>query len=241
MKKIVSFLGISLIFLSSCVYLFYFYLPSLSEPEGLSLEVKSRAEAKNELGFVPLVSPTGTAFLPENSETDDLAIAQEEEQKSLQGLFDSQAEAAKKTVRKTGSSRYKGAAIPDGWQNMEPKVIELYLTEQKMRLWENGQNINEFQVSSGRRGMDTPTGLFRVKNKIDLAYSRKYRLYMPYWMAFTNYGHGIHELPVFKNGVREGANHLGRPVSHGCVRLGIGAAQQVYGWANVGTPVVIHY
>ena len=89
--------------------------------------------------------------------------------------------------------------------------------------------------------MATPTGVFNVRNKINVAYSRKYRLYMPYWMAFTPWGHGIHELPVFKNGKREGANHLGRPVSHGCVRLGIGPAQTTYAWANVGTPVVIHY
>jgi lipoprotein-anchoring transpeptidase ErfK/SrfK len=59
-------------------------------------------------------------------------------------------------------------------------------------------------------------------------------------MQFTGAGHGIHELPEWKNGYKEGANHLGTPVSHGCVRLGVGPAAKVYGWAEVGTPIVIH-
>jgi len=89
--------------------------------------------------------------------------------------------------------------------------------------------------------MSTPTGTFKILNKAGRAYSRKYNLYMPYWMAFTGVGHGIHELPEWKSGYKEGANHLGIPVSHGCVRLGIGPAKTVFNWSSVGTPVVIHY
>jgi hypothetical protein len=66
-------------------------------------------------------------------------------------------------------------------------------------------------------------------------------LYMPYWMAITPDGkYGIHELPEWPGGYKEGANHLGRPVSHGCVRLGVGAAKTVYEWASEGTTVVVH-
>ena len=63
---------------------------------------------------------------------------------------------------------------------------------------------------------------------------------MPYWMAFIGNSYGIHELPYYPNGYREGSNLLGQSVSHGCVRLGIGAAGRVYSWALVGTPVVVH-
>ena len=59
---------------------------------------------------------------------------------------------------------------------------------------------------------------------------------MPFWMQFTGMGHGIHELPEWPGGYKEGAAHLGIPVSHGCVRLGIGPAQTVYNWADKGTP-----
>jgi len=53
-------------------------------------------------------------------------------------------------------------------------------------------------------------------------------------------GYFIHELPYWPGGYREGENHLGIPVSHGCVRLGIGAAAKVYQFAAIGTKVVIH-
>jgi len=59
-------------------------------------------------------------------------------------------------------------------------------------------------------------------------------------MAFVGSKYGLHELPEWANGYKEGQNHLGIPVSHGCVRLGIGDAAQVYNWAEVGTPVYIH-
>jgi len=63
---------------------------------------------------------------------------------------------------------------------------------------------------------------------------------MPYWMAFTGAGHGIHELPEWPGGAKEGAGHLGIPVSHGCVRLGVGPAGTIYGWANIGDAVYVH-
>jgi lipoprotein-anchoring transpeptidase ErfK/SrfK len=59
-------------------------------------------------------------------------------------------------------------------------------------------------------------------------------------MPFIGSTYGLHALPEWPNGYREGENHLGIPVSHGCVRLSTAAAAQVYSWADVGTIVVIH-
>ena len=237
MKKIIGFLGLSFVFLIGALYLFYFYLPSFGEPEGLSLEIKTKASVERELGFIPVVSPLSTVFLPENSDMDELEAQREDEQQSLQALYDQDAEAARKKRTYRG---YGGAAIPGNWQTMNPKVIEMNLSAQTLSRWENGNKLDENRISSGKRGMATPTGLFRIRNKADIAYSRKYRVYMPYWMAFTSAGHGIHELPIFKSGKREGENHLGTPVSHGCVRLGVGPAQTFYNWTDVGTPIIIH-
>lgn len=239
MKKIVGFLGLAFLFLAGGFYLFYFYLPSLAEPEGLSLEIKTEREAKKELGFLPIVSPSQTVFLPEIKDVAALEAQQEKEAEELQAILDQEVEAAKKVIK--SKVKYQGAPVPANFPNLAPKVIEINLSTQKLSRWENGQKLDENLVSTGKRGMATPTGVFNVRNKIGLAYSRKYRLYMPYWMAFTSLGHGIHELPVFRSGAREGANHLGRPVSHGCVRLGVGPAATAYSWATVGTPVVIHY
>jgi lipoprotein-anchoring transpeptidase ErfK/SrfK len=123
----------------------------------------------------------------------------------------------------------------------EGKYIDINLAKQNLSIFEDGEILGTYKVSSGKKGMATPTGTFKVMSKAGRAYSKKYKLYMPYWMQFTGAGHGIHELPEWANGYKEGANHLGIPVSHGCVRLGVGPAARVFGWAEIGTPIVIHY
>lgn len=131
-------------------------------------------------------------------------------------------------------------ATPDA-KISEGKYIDINLAKQQLSIFENSERLGTYKVSTGKRGMATPTGTFKVMGKRGRAWSRKYNLYMPYFMQFTGQGHGIHELPEWKNGYKEGAAHLGIPVSHGCVRLGVGPAAKVYNWADVGTQIVIHY
>jgi len=122
------------------------------------------------------------------------------------------------------------------------KYIAVDISEQKLRYYQNGYLINEQIVSSGKKSMPTPIGEFKILNKIEVAYSRAYNLYMPHWLGFTWGGAGIHGLPYWKNGkkiVYEGANHLGQRVSHGCVRLSLEAAEELYDWVVVGTPVFV--
>jgi len=126
-------------------------------------------------------------------------------------------------------------------KKIEGKYIDINLDAQIMSIFENGKIIDAFLISSGKKGMDTPKGEHPIYNKVPRAWSGAYALYMPYWMAITSTGKfGIHELPEWPGGYKEGANHLGIPVSHGCVRLGVGSAEKVYNWAEIGTPVVVY-
>lgn len=125
-----------------------------------------------------------------------------------------------------------------------PRYIEIDLSEQKLRYWRLGEKVGEERISTGKWSTPTPIGQFKTYNKARLAYSRRYKLYMAYWMAITSNGlYGIHELPHwrFKDGTikYEGEDHLGTPVSHGCIRLSRGGAKKLYDWAPVGTPVII--
>lgn len=120
------------------------------------------------------------------------------------------------------------------------RYIDIDLSSQTLTVFENRSAVYRYKISTGKRDMPTPIGTFSIRNKIRRAYSRRYDLYMPWWLGFTSSGHGIHELPEWRNGVKEGAGHLGIPVSHGCVRLGVGAAKNVYDWANIGDIVYIH-
>lgn len=121
------------------------------------------------------------------------------------------------------------------------KYIDINLSKQHLSIFENGMRLGTYRISAGKRGMATPTGSFKILSKRSRAWSNKYKLFMPYWMQFTPVGHGIHELPEWPGGYKEGVAHLGRPVSHGCVRLGVGPAKAVYEWADIGIPVIIHY
>jgi lipoprotein-anchoring transpeptidase ErfK/SrfK len=131
--------------------------------------------------------------------------------------------------------RFTRAQVKNG------KYIDINLGVQVMTIFENGKALESFLISSGKRGMDTPKGQFKVSNKHPRPWSKAYGLYMPYWMAIMPSGKfGIHELPEWPGGYKEGQDHLGTPVSHGCVRLGVGAAKRVYEWAEIGTPIVIY-
>lgn len=121
------------------------------------------------------------------------------------------------------------------------KYVDVNLAQQTMVIFENGKAVDSFIISSGKKGMETPVGEFKIENKTPRAWSKKYSLWMPNWMAIVPSGEiGFHELPVWPGGYQEGANHLGTPVSHGCVRLGPGDAKKVFDWAEIGTPVIIH-
>lgn len=119
------------------------------------------------------------------------------------------------------------------------KYIDVDVSDQRLRYYQNGKLVNTFVISSGQRSMPTPYGEYKIWQKNPRAYSNKYKLYMPWWMSFKP-GYGLHELPEWPNGYKEGQNHLGKRVSHGCVRLGVGPAKALYDWAAVGTPVIVH-
>ncbi len=126
-------------------------------------------------------------------------------------------------------------------QITQGRYIDITLSNQVMVLFEDGKPIDAYLVSSGKRGMDTPKGSFTIRNKSPRAFSKTYGLYMPNWMAIEPTGKfGIHELPEWPSGYKEGASHLGIPVSHGCVRLGVGPARRVFDWTDLGTPVIVH-
>jgi lipoprotein-anchoring transpeptidase ErfK/SrfK len=124
------------------------------------------------------------------------------------------------------------------------KYIYINLKEQRLYRM-NGETLEKtYPVSSGKWSTPTPRGNFTVAGKSPNAFSRTFRLYMPYWMNFIGEGaslgeYGIHGLPTWPNGYKEGANHIGTPVSHGCVRLYDADVKEMFGWAETGTPVVI--
>ncbi|MCB1386424.1 MAG: L,D-transpeptidase [Nitratireductor sp.] len=108
-------------------------------------------------------------------------------------------------------------ATPSLASGIEAKID---LSEQTMYVYQNGFLMHRWKVSTARSGYRTPTGSYRPQRMYKKYFSRKYdNAPMPYSIFFHG-GYAIH-----------GTNHLkalGRPASHGCVRLHPENAAQLY-------------
>ena len=118
------------------------------------------------------------------------------------------------------------------------KRIEININSQELSYFLGEVRMGKFIVSSGINN-STPKGYYIVSKKSPKAWSH-YGLWMPWWMGLNSGRIGIHELPVWPNGYREGEDHLGTPISHGCIRLGIDSAKFLYNWTPVNTEVFIY-
>lgn len=123
------------------------------------------------------------------------------------------------------------------------KKIVVDIADQRTRLYENGQIIQEWVVSTGIKESPTHRGVFQVLGKEEKAYASQWELWMPYFVSVYPAGGGVvngfHELPILSSGQRLWEGALGSPASYGCIILGIPEAQTLYEWAEVGVKVVI--
>jgi len=99
-------------------------------------------------------------------------------------------------------------------------VARVDVSKQIMTVSENGQVVYSWRVSTGRKGYSTPRGTYRPTRMHRMWYSRKYdNSPMPHSIFFRG-GYAIHGTNYVKN--------LGRPASHGCVRLAPSNARALY-------------
>ena len=124
-------------------------------------------------------------------------------------------------------------------------VIHVDISEQKVQLKFRDTVVREYVASTGTFRTPTPMGRFKILLKQDLRIGNKYPHYrMPEFQMITPGGVGFHALPYLANdrGVfwNEALSHLGRPVSHGCIRLSNADAQELFELTDIGMEVVIH-
>jgi len=149
------------------------------------------------------------------------------------------------------------------WKGAElsgPLAVNIDLGEQKAQLMRGGQPASWTYVATGTSSHPTPTGSFRVTEKVQDKHSTSWGKIvdasgdtvnhnakngrdsipnggrfvgapMPYWMR-VNGAIGMHAGPI---------PNPGSPASHGCIRLPREMAEILFGVAQVGTPVQITY
>ena len=109
-----------------------------------------------------------------------------------------------------------------------PIVVVVSLNEQLAFVYRNGIRIGYSNVSTGKKGYETPTGVFTVLEKSVHHVSSIYHAKMPYTERLTWGGISLHSggLP-------------GYPSSHGCVHLPLDFSRLLFEADSMGTTVVI--
>lgn len=138
--------------------------------------------------------------------------------------------------------------------------ISIDLSEQMATVERGGREIGWAYVATGIEGRGTPSGTYRITEKIVDKHSNRYGWIeneygevtdndaspgdplqpgerympapMPYWMRLTNYGIGMHigKIP-----------QPGEPASHGCIRMPKEFVPTLFDQVKLGTPVKISY
>jgi hypothetical protein len=123
--------------------------------------------------------------------------------------------------------------------------LEIDLSEQKMYAKFGDIKVWEMKISSGASDTPTPAGNYSILSKQELRIGGKSPHYrMPYFMMWRADGYGIHALPYL--GTDGGAfwsealDHIGRPVSHGCIRTLPEDAVVLYNFSSIGTSLAVH-
>lgn len=135
--------------------------------------------------------------------------------------------------------------------------ITIDLSDQRGYLYNGSTLVMDYPISSGKSKHKTPTGNFRIKEKIKDKRSNLYgKIYdssgklvkgdadsrkdkvpqggkyvgasMPYWMRLTGDGIGMHQGRVPRH-----------PASHGCIRTHSSAVATVFEKVRVGTKVSV--
>jgi lipoprotein-anchoring transpeptidase ErfK/SrfK len=91
-------------------------------------------------------------------------------------------------------------------------LIAIDKAKQKMAVFVDGTKKYDWRVSTGRPGYSTPSGTYSATSMNEVWYSKEWdNAPMPHAIFFVTDGHAIHGSYEVK--------HLGKPVSHGCVRI----------------------
>ena len=130
------------------------------------------------------------------------------------------------------------AEVPVSTTTLARNIV-VDLSEQRTYIYENGQVVNSFLISSGTAATPTHTGNFRINSHVRvqdmgaLCYNpnavNSYCTEDVPWVMYFNGDQGFHGTYWH--------NNFGNRMSHGCVNLPLGTAESLYSWAPNGTEV----
>lgn len=131
-------------------------------------------------------------------------------------------------------------AAPASGDDAAPnKEIRVYIERQVLIATENGEEVYNFDIVTGRDGKETTAGTYQIFRKHEKYTSKTYGSEMPYTMFFTADGKAIHgtQMATLRSYLH---TYLTESVgSHGCIGLTDDNAMALFEWAPKGTPVIV--
>jgi lipoprotein-anchoring transpeptidase ErfK/SrfK len=135
------------------------------------------------------------------------------------------------------------------------KTIVVNLSKQWLYAYENGKQILDTPVTTGRPELPTPVGTFSVFSKLSpMTFRSPWPEGSPHWyppspanyaMEWAAGGYFLHDAPwrsVFGPGTNNWHDdpQFGPDTgSHGCISMSTSAAARLYAWTPIGTTVEV--
>lgn len=122
----------------------------------------------------------------------------------------------------------------------QPRQVLVSIPDRKLAVMENGRVLRVFPVAVGASDSPSPAGEFQIINRLtDPTYYHKGTV-IPAgpanplgtrWMGLSLKGYGIHGTNVQRS--------IGKPASHGCIRMAKRDLEQLFDMVRAGDTVVI--
>ncbi|MFH1111872.1 MAG: L,D-transpeptidase family protein [Patescibacteria group bacterium] len=141
-----------------------------------------------------------------------------------------------------GDKFLDGTEVRAGYDPLNPekikleKLITVDLKKQRLAYYFGSKKLENFLISSGVKGWETPQGEFAIIKKYPVKH------YTGIGFDFPNTKWNLHFTTKKFNFYIHGTywhNDFGKPKSHGCVNVSYQNMEHLYDWTQVGTKVII--
>ena len=129
-----------------------------------------------------------------------------------------------------------------GLESITSYLVHVDIPNQKTYVYKGSKNkwqlTKTFTCSTGIKDEETPQGIYTIREKGKWFFSEKYQQGGKYWVQF--YGDYLfHSLPYDKDQSTVVDYTLGKPSSHGCIRLPDEDSKWIYDTIPAGSKVII--
>ena len=193
--------------IAACLFVLPVVWPAPAEPPELPAATHATG---------PALQEPGANFSSQPTELSAIAPIEEE---AVEPRAHQAADAALMAAVEVGTPEEMAQAAP-----LKPPAPTLFadinLTTQRLTVSDKSGVLYKWKISSARSGYVTPVGAYKAQWTSRMHYSRQYyNSPMPY-SVFFHRGYAIHGTSA--------VGRLGRPASHGCVRLRTSNAKEFY-------------